>query len=103
MSMAEYYQDQEMEAMANLDNEVARLEKEAQAKAFEKRTKEIIQQQMVIIKSEIIAARDKEWVANLNDEFTVIRLTDELDDVAEGDYVVMSVKRWNELKEKANG
>ena len=61
MSMAEYYQDQEMEAMANLDNEVDRLEKEAQAKAFEKRTKEIMQQQMVIIKSEIIAARDKWW------------------------------------------
>ena len=69
MSMAEYYQDQEMEAMANLDNEVARLEKEAQAKAFEKRTKEIIQQQMVIIKSEIIAARDKWWVDEMENLF----------------------------------
>jgi hypothetical protein len=50
-----------------------------------------------------VAARDKWWVSNLNGEFTVIRLTDELDDVAEGDYVVMPVKRWNELKEKTNG
>jgi hypothetical protein len=69
MSMLEYYQDQEIEAMANRDNEIDRLEKIAQDKILEDKTKKLIQQQMGIIKSEIIAARDKWFIKTIEDRF----------------------------------
>ena len=62
MSMADYYQDQEMEAQAARDNEEDRLEKIAQAKILEDKTKKLIQQQSKIIIDTAIAAHDKEWM-----------------------------------------
>lgn len=108
MSMAEYYQDQEMEAMASHDNEIDRLEKIAQAKILEDKTKKLIQQQMGIIKSEIIAARDKEWVAGSNKLYSALKeLADLMDDIRTGEYrpdsfttqpARMALLEWQQLK-----
>lgn len=52
---------------------------------------------------EAIAARDKWWVAKLNEELTLIRLTAGQDDFAPGYYVAMPEVRWDELKKSILG
>jgi hypothetical protein len=45
-----------------------------------------------------IAARDKWWINRLNEEHIVIRLTDDQDEFAPGDYIAMPLERWHVLK-----
>jgi len=59
-TMADYYED--MEALAEYDNEIDRLERLEQIRDLDERTTKLIQQQMGIIKTEIIASRDKWWI-----------------------------------------
>jgi hypothetical protein len=63
--MAEYYHDQEIEDMAERDNEIDRLGRLEQIRDLDKRTKELIQEQSKIIIEAAIAARDKWWVERL--------------------------------------
>jgi hypothetical protein len=69
MSMADYYQDQEMDALVAYDNKAAREEEITQAKLLEKRIERLIKKQMGIIKSEIIAANNKRWIETVEKTF----------------------------------
>ena len=50
--------------------------------------------------AETIATRDKWWIDRLNEEHIVIRLTENQEEFSPGDYIAMSLERWQQLKKE---
>lgn len=76
-----------------------RLGKETQAKEFEKRTKEIIQQQMGIIKLYVVA-RDKWWITKCDEVFGVIPPDCWLQDGCNTEKCACEYAKWQQLKKQ---
>lgn len=95
MSMADYYQDQEMEAMADRDNEIDRQERIAKNKALEERIQQLILQNMGTIKLEITAIQNKTWIDRI-DKMFITRLSSGKQ--IRSKYIVITDAEWQSMK-----